>query len=322
MKKILAYRFSAFGDVAMIVPVLKEFLAQNPDTEIVFVSRKNFADLFDGVERLTFRGVNLDDYKGVFGLRKLTKELNKEYNPKYVADLHDVLRSKILTILFKLRRKKTATLDKGRTEKKQLTRKENKIKKPLKPTTERYADVFRKLGFTLKLSHQLFPKSQQKSGIGFAPFAQHEGKMLPIEKSLELVKVLSQKNQVYLFGGGKKEVDVLSKWEQELENVTSLAGKLSLKEELKKIAELEVMISMDSANMHLASLVGTRVVSVWGATHYFAGFLGYGQSENDIVEIKNLECRPCSVFGNKPCYRGDYACLNQIEISEILKKIE
>ena len=117
-------------------------------------------------------------------------------------------------------------------------------------------------------------------------------------------------------------MEVLSKWEQELENVTSLAGKLSLKEELKKIAELEVMISMDSANMHLASLVGTRVVSVWGATHYFAGFLGYGQSENDIVEIKNLECRPCSVFGNKPCYRGDYACLNQIEISEILKKIE
>ena len=318
MKKILAYRFSAFGDVAMIVPVLKEFLAQNPDTEIVFVSRKNFADLFDGIERLTFRGINPDDYKRFLGLRKLALELKKEFQPDFVADLHNVLRTKILSFFFK----KTATLDKGRTEKKQLTRKENKIKKPLKPTTERYADVFRKLGFPLKLSHQLLANSQQKSGIGFAPFAQHEGKMLPIEKSLELVKILSQKNQVYLFGGGKKEVEVLSKWEQELENVTSLAGKLSLKEELKKISELEVMISMDSANMHLASLVGTRVVSVWGATHYFAGFLGYGQSEKDIVEIKNLECRPCSVFGNRPCYRGDYACLNQIEISEILKKIE
>ena len=318
MKKILAYRFSAFGDVAMIVPVLKEFLAQNPDTEIVFVSRKNFADLFDGVERLTFRGVNLNDYKGFFGLRKLALELKKEFQPDFVADLHNVLRTKILSFFFKNK----ATLDKGRTEKKQLTRKENKIKKPLKPTTERYADVFRKLGFTLQLSHQIPKNSQQKSGIGFAPFAQHEGKMLPIEKSLELVKILSKNHPIYLFGGGKKEVEVLSKWEQEVENVTSLAGKLSLKDELKKIAELELMISMDSANMHLASLVGTRVVSVWGATHYFAGFLGYGQSENDIVEIKNLECRPCSVFGDKPCYRRDYACLNQIEISEILKKIE
>ncbi len=134
-------------------------------------------------------------------------------------------------------------------------------------------------------------------------------------------KQLSKNHPIYLFGGGKKEVEILSKWEQEIENVTSLAGKLSLKEELQKISELELMISMDSANMHLASLVGTRVVSVWGATHYFAGFLGYGQSENDIVEIKNLECRPCSVFGNKPCFRGDYACLNQIEISQILKKI-
>ena len=321
MKKILAYRFSAFGDVAMIVPVLKEFLAQNPDVEIVFVSRKNFADLFLGVERLTFRGVNLDDYKGLFGLRKLVKELNKEFQPKYVADLHDVLRSKIMTILFKLRRKKTATLDKGRAEKKQLTQKENKLKKTLKPTTERYADVFRTLGFSLKLSHQLPKNSTPKSGIGFAPFAQHEGKMLPIEKSLELVKILSQNHSIFLFGGGKKEVEILSKWEQELDNVTSLAGKLSLKEELKKIAELELMISMDSANMHLASLVGTRVVSVWGATHYFAGFLGYGQSEKDIVEITDLKCRPCSVFGNKPCYRGDYACLKTIEISEILKKI-
>ena len=301
----------------MIVPVLKEFLSQNPDTEIVFVSRKNFADLFDGVERLTFRGVNLDNYKGVFGLRKLALELKKEFQPDFVADLHNVLRTKILSFFFK----KTATLDKGRTEKKQLTQKENKIKKPLKPTTERYADIFRKLGFKLKLSHQLPENTLQKSGIGFAPFAQHEGKMLPIEKSLELVKVLSQKNQVYLFGGGKKEVEILSKWEQELDNVTSLAGKLSLTQELQKMAELETMISMDSANMHLASLVGTRVISVWGATHYFAGFLGYGQSENDIVEIKNLECRPCSVFGNKPCYRGDYACLNKIEISEILKKI-
>lgn len=317
MKKILAYRFSAFGDVAMIVPVLKEFLAQNPDTEIVFVSRKNFADLFDGVERLTFRGVNLDDYKGFFGLRKLALELKKEFQPDFVADLHNVLRTKILSFFFK----KTATLDKGRTEKKLLTRKENKVKKPLKPTSERYADVFRKLGFTLKLSHQFPKNSQQKSGIGFAPFAQHAGKMLPIQKSLELVKILSKNHPIYLFGGGKKEVEILSKWEQEVENVTSLAGKLSLKEELQKISELELMISMDSANMHLASLVGTRVVSVWGATHYFAGFLGYGQSENDIVEITDLACRPCSVFGNKPCFRGDYACLHQIEISEILKKI-
>lgn len=317
MKRILAYRFSAFGDVAMVVPVIKEFLAQHPDTEIVFVSRKNFADLFDGIERLTFRGINLEEYKGILGIRRLALELEEEFSPDFVVDLHDVLRSKTLTFFLK----NTVSLNKGRTEKKQLTRKRNKIKKPLKPTPERYAEVFRKLGFSLELSHQLPENTSQKSGIGFAPFAQHEGKMLPLETSLELVKQLSKNNEVYLFGGGKKEVEVLSKWEEELEQVTSLAGKLSLKEELQKIANLEVMISMDSANMHLASLVGTRVISIWGATHYFAGFLGYGQSEKDIVEIKDLPCRPCSVFGDKPCYRGDYACLHGIKVEDVLKKI-
>lgn len=317
MKRILAYRFSAFGDVAMVVPVIKEFLAQHPDTEIVFVSRKNFVDLFDGIERLTFRGINLEEYKGILGIRRLALELEEEFSPDFVVDLHDVLRSKTLTFFLK----NTVSLNKGRTEKKQLTRKRNKIKKPLKPTPERYAEVFRKLGFSLELSHQLPENTSQKSGIGFAPFAQHEGKMLPLETSLELVKQLSKNNEVYLFGGGKKEVEVLSKWEEELKQVTSLAGKLSLKEELQKIANLEVMISMDSANMHLASLVGTRVISIWGATHYFAGFLGYGQSEKDIVEIKDLPCRPCSVFGDKPCYRGDYACLHGIKVEDVLKKI-
>jgi hypothetical protein len=118
---------------------------------------------------LTFRGVNLDDYKGVFGLRKLTKELNKEYNPKYVADLHDVLRSKILTIFSNFVEKNGNTRQR-KNRKKQLTRKENKIKKPLKPTTERYADVFRKLGFTLKLSHQLFQKFSTKIWNWFCSF--------------------------------------------------------------------------------------------------------------------------------------------------------
>ena len=321
MTRILAYRFSAFGDVAILVPVLKEFLAQNPSVEIVFVSQENFQDLFNGIDRLTFKGIDLSSHSGILRLRKLTNELEKTFKPKYIADFHDVIRTKIISGFFKLKGHKVSTIDKGRKVKEELTDVKNLHKIRLKQTSERYADVLRKLGFQVKLSHQLPTNLKQKSGIGIAPFAQHKGKMLPIEKTFELTKILSKNHKIYLFGGGKTETEILAQWEGLLENVTSLAGKLSLKGELEKISELELMISMDSANMHLASLVGTRCISVWGATHYFAGFLGYGQSENDIVEITDLECRPCSVFGNKECFRGDYACLNRIEISEILKKI-
>ena len=305
----------------MTVPVLTEFLEQNPGVEIVMVSRENFKDLFEGIPTLIFKGVDIDVYSGFFGIRKLAKELTKDFKPDYIADLHDVIRTKILSRVFKMRGYKVFIINKGKEEKEHLTNIRNLEKKPLKRNTERYADVFREMGFPVKLSYQYRAVSTEKSGIGFAPFAQHQGKMLPLEKSFELAKILSKKHKVYFFGGGKSEIEILESWVKQIPNTENFAGKLSIKEELKKISEVETMISMDSANMHLASLVGTRCVSVWGSTHPFAGFLGYGQNENDAVQIKDLTCRPCSVFGDKACYRGDWACLEEIDIQKINEKI-
>ncbi|KEY18072.1 glycosyltransferase family 9 protein [Kaistella antarctica] len=319
--RILAYRFSAFGDVAMTVPVFKEFLQQNPNVEIVMVSRTNFKDLFDGIPNLLFKGIDFDVYKGIFGLRKLGKSLVKEFNPDFVADLHDVIRTKTLDLFFIKNGFKVFKIDKEKEEKELLTDVWNLDKKKLKPTSERYADVFRAMGFNLELSHQYPQGTLVKNGIGIAPFAQHKGKMLPLEKTFELVKILARNHKIYFFGGGKTEVAVLNDWQSKIPNTENLAGSLTLKGELQKISELEMMISMDSANMHLASLVGTRCISIWGSTHPYAGFLGYGQNENDIIQVKDLTCRPCSVFGDKECYRGDWACLEEINIQKIVDLI-
>ncbi|RKS96540.1 glycosyltransferase family 9 protein [Chryseobacterium defluvii] len=321
MTRILAYRFSAFGDVAMTAPVFREFLEQNPDVEIVMVSRKNFENLFSDIPNVIFKGVNLDDYKGFFGLNRLANELLKEFHPDMIANLHDVIRTKILDKICRRKGMKVFKINKGKEEKEKLTDIWNLEKEQLKTTVERYADVFREMGFKVELSNRLRPNSSPKSGIGFAPFAQHKGKMLPLEKSYELARVLAQKHQLYFFGGGKKETETLDQWEKEIPNTKSLAGKLSLTEELTKISELELMISMDSANMHLASLMGVKCVSIWGATHPYAGFLGFGQSEDDVVQVKDLSCRPCSVFGDKECYRGDWACLEELNIQKIIEKI-
>ncbi|WP_347217023.1 glycosyltransferase family 9 protein [Chryseobacterium sp.] len=321
MTRILAYRFSAFGDVAMTVPVFREFLEQNPGVEIVMVSRKNFEALFAGIPNVIFKGINVDDYKGFFGLRRLGDELIKEFKPDYIANLHDVIRTKILDRIYRRKGLKVFKINKGKEEKEHLTDVWNLDKVQLKKTVERYADVFREMGFKVELSQKLRPVSEHKSGVGFAPFAQHKGKMLPLEKSFELARLLAQKHTVYFFGGGKKETETLEAWESQIPNTKSLSGKLSLTEELQKISELEVMISMDSANMHLASLVGTRCVSIWCATHPYAGFLGFGQSEGDVVQVKDLSCRPCSVFGDKECYRGDWACLEEFSIQKVVEKI-
>lgn len=321
MKTVLAYRFSAFGDVAMTASVFRELVEQNPELKIVMVSREGFRDLFNGIPNLVFKGIDLDQYKGFFGMRKLAKELKSEFHPDYIADLHDVIRTKILTKIFRRNGFNVFVIDKGKTEKDHLTNVWNIDKEPIKPTVERYGDVFRKMGFGLKLSNQYTVSNPNKSGIGIAPFAQHKGKILSLDKLFELARIISKQHKVYFFGGGKEEIKILEEWEARLPNTESLAGKMTLKQELEKIAGLELMISMDSANMHLASLVGTRCVSIWGATHPFAGFLGYGQSNNDVVEIKDLTCRPCSVFGDKECYRGDYACLAEIKVQQIVEKI-
>lgn len=321
MKNILAYRFSAFGDVAMTAVVFREILEQNPDVRIIIVSRKGFADLFRGIDRLVFHGINLDEYDGISGLMRLANELYKQYPISAIANLHDVIRTKILDRIFRFKGIEVFKIDKGKKEKEALTNIWNLNKYQLKPTVERYADVFRAMGIPVELSHQLRVSVKNKAGIGVAPFAQHRGKVMPLDKTFTLVKQLAQYHKVFFFGGGKKECEILEAWERQIPNTESLAGKLSLSEELDRIAHLKVMISMDSANMHLASLVGTRCISVWGATHHFAGFLGYGQNERDIVHIKDFTCRPCSVFGDKECYRGDWACLSELSADLVLEHL-
>ncbi|MFZ4261728.1 glycosyltransferase family 9 protein [Sphingobacterium sp. HJSM2_6] len=334
MKRIIVTRFSAMGDVAMVASVLKTLQNQQEDLEIILVSRPFFKSFFDQIPRLRFHAIEPKGrHQGIFGLFSLFKEL-KKYQPDAVADLHNNLRSRFLDVLFKLAGIKTQVLDKGRAAKNALTRQENKILKPLKATTERYADVFRSLGIPVKLDHQLHKEfrlisqgmqqivANQRLKIGISPFAQHSYKIFPLHKMEEVLQFLSlQQVEVILFGGGDKEKQICEQWAASFPNVTSVVGQYSLKEELDIISHLDVMISMDSAGMHMASLVGTRSISLWGATHPYAGFLGYGQQIEDCIQVDHPN-RPNSVYGNKPCPCGDIEAIDLISSAMVIDKLK
>ncbi len=319
----------------MTVPVLKNVLKQNPALRITIVSNAFLQPLFEGLERCTFYPAFLkEQHRGIAGIFRLFRELNQQATYDAIVDLHSVLRSQLLTGLFTFKGIKATSLDKGRNEKKALTRKENKVFSQLTPMHERYATVFRESGIMVHLQDKspVYEKrplplvlqsvfSSGKKIIGVAPFAQYTDKMYPIRKMKTVVEQIAKANHtVLLFGGGREEAAVLQQWEQDIFSVFNLSGRYSFKDELDIISNLDCMVSMDSANMHLASLFNVPVVSVWGATHPFAGFYGWAQDEKGIVQI-DLYCRPCSVFGNKPCYRGDHACMNGIEEEAILDKI-
>ncbi|MDN3588899.1 glycosyltransferase family 9 protein [Pedobacter aquatilis] len=334
-QKIIVLRFSAMGDVAMVASVLKEFSVQNPSTEIIIVSREAFKPFFDGIENLTFHAIQPKTiHKGISGLYKLFQELST-YKATAIADLHDNLRSRALSTFFRLSGLKIRRIDKGRSEKKALTRSKNKIFKKLKLTVERYADVFRMLGFPISLNHKLVPapheiptkakslfEDSDKKKVGISPFAQHIYKVYPLEKMEKVVAHLSNLGyELFIFGGGKTEQSTAEQWSKTYSNTHNLIGNFNLTEELAIISNLDLMLSMDSSGMHMASLVGVPAVSIWGPTHPYAGFLGYGQLESDCIQIEN-PARPNSIYGNKPCLCGVESCMDLIEPQTIVNKIK
>ena len=334
-QKIIVLRFSAMGDVAMVASVLKEFSAQNPSVEIIMVSRAAFETFFDGIPNLIFHAIHpKTTHKGIDGLYKLYQELRK-YKPTAIADLHDNLRSRAISTFFRLASTKIKRIDKGRKEKNALIRASNKIFKPLKQTVERYADIFRELDFVLQLSHKLVScplkiptkantlfKDKAGKKIGISPFAQHIYKVYPLDKMEVVIANLSRLGyELFIFGGGKAEQEIAEKWSKRIPNTHNLIGNFNLKEELAIISNLDLMLSMDSSGMHMASLMGVPVISVWGPTHPYAGFLGYGQSESDCIQINNPN-RPNSIYGNKPCLCGVESCMDLINPETIVNKIK
>ena len=327
------------GDVAMTVPVIKAFVEQNADVKITVVSIPFYKPFFDGIKNVSFFEVDVKKrHKGFWGLLKLYPDL-KKLNIDAIADLHNVLRSKFIRKLFALNGKQVAFTDKGRKEKAALTSLENKEFKQLKSMFERHVETFNKLGFSIDLSHPNFPEkailsndilkiSGEKANfnwIGIAPFAQYESKVYPQDLMQKVIDelALNTNNKIFLFGGGKKEIEILNQFSNSKQNVIVVAGKINLKQELQLISNLDVMLSMDSGNAHIAAMLGIKVITLWGATHPFAGFSPFNQPlENCLVSDRNqYPLLPTSVYGNKTVERYEDV-MRSISVESVVEKID
>lgn len=304
------------GDVAMTVPVLRALVLQYPEAKITVVSRPFFQPFFDGIQNVNFFGVDLKErHKGFLGLLRLFLDL-RNLDIDVVADLHKVLRSKVLRTLFALSGKKVAATNKGRNDKKALTSLTHKVFAPVKPMVERHVDTFMQLGFAIYLSNTLFPEKvilpeeiititgiKNQNWIGIAPFAQYESKVYPLDLMQQVIDNLAndQNNKILLFGGGEKEILLLNQLQNQHENVIVLAGKLKFRQELEVISNLDIMLSMDSGNAHIAAMLGIKVITLWGATHPFAGFKPFNQPDDFCLTSDRTQypLLPTSVYGNK-----------------------
>jgi ADP-heptose:LPS heptosyltransferase len=326
------------GDVALTTPVLSEMSKQYPDVEVVMLTRAAFKPFFYSISglRLFFPDFK-NRHKGLTGLIRLFKELQSTGRFNYVIDLHDVLRSQIIRTLFKLYGVPVSVIDKGRAEKRSVIK--GKIKIRLSHSVERYRDAFTRAGFTLTLSGGPFiipsPEAldraasltgfQGEINIGVAPYAKHKLKMWPEEYMISLLGLIAEKGEVrfWLFGGAD-EVERLAAFQSRVPGSVNIAGMLGLDAEIAMMSRLDLMIAMDSSNMHMAALTGVKVLSVWGGTDPLTGFGAWMQPDAFSVRISNSEltCRPCTIFGKGECRRGDFACMNRLTPEMVFRKVE
>lgn len=335
-KSILVTRFSALGDIAMTIPLLYSLANTYKNHNIIFVSENKAGDmLMNCPENIVFIGVTLraskqktktntlKDYIDIF---KLGCKLKKEYNITVLADLHNETKSHILIAPFIFSKTKIGMLNKEKALSKALTNPDNKNKQANKSIFKKYYEVFEKSGLPFEIRFTslfgtkkgdieefsgILPNKGEDKWIGIAPFARHKGKIYPTEKMRAVIELLSKRQniKIFCFGYGTSEKNIIDEWCNSFNNVFSFVGKSNFTGELRFMSHLDIMISMDSANMHLSSLVNVPVVSIWGATSPLTGFLGWKQKETDCIQLP-LDCRPCSIYGNKPCRYGDYRCLN------------
>lgn len=323
---LLIVRFSALGDILMAVPVIDALARQYPELQITVVSRPFVGSIIQLLpNNVSFYSVDLKNYRGTRGLNQLCKELSK-LNPTMLADFHNVLRTIYIRSKLRLKKIKTSHIHKDRKARRRFIT--SKVKVQQKTSFELYAQCLKELGFDVEIDwHQRFSllkteTCEKLDAIGVAPFAAHKGKIFPLEKMEEVVANLSEHHKVFLFGAGNYEKQILDLWESKYSNVESVVDKLpNMAEELRLISQLQAMLTMDSGNMHLASLAGIPVISIWGATHPLGGFLAWGQSLQTVVQC-DLPCRPCSIYGNKTCRYGDWHCLNDITNNTVIEKIE
>lgn len=325
---MLVIRFSALGDVAMTIPAIYSLAEQYPHLHIDVVTRPFFARLFiNHPQNIEVHGIDINkEYKGIAGTFRLIRRL-ASLKPDYVADLHNVLRTWIIDQYFKLKGVKVVMVDKLRRQRDDVLKKG--IPQPNFVT--RYADVFASLGFPVRLAFDTLidnkedvsiPIEINHPAIGVAPYARYYNKTYPLSRMREAVNLLTAEGyNVYLFGGRGKEAEELTHWQASNDHCISLAGRFSLEDEISLMGKMDLMISMDSANQHMAALTGTKVLSIWGSTTPSCGFLGYHQTADNTLCL-NLECQPCTVAGSPECPLGHLNCMNGITPEMLVEKVK
>jgi ADP-heptose:LPS heptosyltransferase len=343
MAKTLIVRYSQIGDVLILIPLVFSLGKQYPDDEFTVLTNPKFAGLFKqmppnvSLYPMTYRKkrIPLRGLVHLFNRYLLLLKISLSNKYDKVALLQNGTFEDQLQRLFSIRKSKIAGIDLTDF----LSKEKFKIASPDSPSLfDLFIRTLSQLDYTgLKneFDFSFYTQSDRRNNllekcnikknkqlIGLAPFSRLKAKMYSLDKMEEIIRFYHQKENigVLILGGGRDEKFQAESWEEKYPGIVSLVDALSFDEEITLISACSLVLSMDSANMHLASFVGVPVVSIWGPSHPKLGYYPVNQDINNAVQ-KELPCRPCSFWGENPCANANkYECMN-IAPEIIIEKI-
>ncbi|MEZ4386489.1 MAG: glycosyltransferase family 9 protein [Candidatus Krumholzibacteriia bacterium] len=314
MQTILLIRFGALGDLCLTGWTASR-LAQAPgrgDRHVILVTKERFADLaaaFTGVDRVAV----LREPGRLADLVRLAARLRRDRHDVLI-DAHGVLRSRLLVGL--LGRRPRARLRKDTVARLRLIRGGDVapgLRQHLRDRLDRLLD---QAGLpagpaTPPLAH-LAATGSRPAVLGLAPGAQWDPKRWPAEHWAALADLaLADGLDLRVYLGPREEA-----WFDTSPLATRLSGHARVElvrgrshlEVARSLAGCRALVCNDSGLMHLAEAVGTPVVACFGPTVQAFGYAPRLERSR-VLEIDDLACRPCSRVGDRPCHRGDLACL-------------
>lgn len=337
IKKVLIIRFSSIGDIILTSPLLRILRKKLPDTQIDFLIKKEYAELVKFNPNLS-NVIEFNTAEGFKGLYKIANDI-KENNYDIVLDLHNNLRSNYIKLFSKAR---YYSVNKRVMKRLILIKFKVNLYSNYISVADRYLETISFLnvkndnqGLDLYYPETALVELDKKLKynnlkdhnyiIGVAPAAKHNTKIWEKEKYVQLLTLISNKFDpfIFLFGSKSEEnyinsiADAIKK-NVNKECVANMAGKLSLIETAALIDKCLVVITNDTGLMHMASARKRKVVAIFGSTVKEFGFFPFG-TESIVIENNNLKCRPCSHIGRDKCPKHHFKCMRDISVERVLE---
>ncbi len=317
--KILIVRFSSIGDIVLTTPIIRCIKRQMPDSEVHFVTKASFAEVLKHnpyIDKLLVFEKDMNEI--IPGLR------TEKYHT--IVDLHHNLRSMRLKLALGVR---SYSFNKLNFQKFIAVNLKKINALPQKHIVDRYFETVKPLGVVndgAGLDHfigeeDLFSIKDKFSALNSSNYialvagGSYFTKQIPLNK---LIEICSSSPKQFILLGGKADAAIGNELSKTCPNVINACGALTLNQSAFVLKGAECVISSDTGLMHIAAAFKKKIFSIWGNTVPEFGMYPYLPGEGSKqLEVKGLQCRPCSKLGYKKCPRGHFNCMNMIDIKEI-----